>query len=134
MLRVNYYYYPCISLCGCKPMAAVFKKNFANANGKIQQGRARSSKVEQGRARSSRQQLIDRATVDKQWDIHSVRCAKLVDLEDRLNLSHNRPVYIPPFYRHFLGCQVLDLVDKFDLIHKNLETYYYYQKIYIQIM
>lgn len=71
--------------------------------------------------------------MDKQLDIHSIQCAELPVLEDRLDLSHHYQAGIPPFYSDFQGAQVLDLVDKFALIHKNIDVYYYYQNIYIQV-
>jgi hypothetical protein len=71
--------------------------------------------------------------VDKQLDIHSTRCAKARFLEDCPDLSPNLPVWIPSFYRHFQGCQVLDPVGKIGLIHKKIDVYYYYQNIYIQL-
>lgn len=44
---------------------------------------------------------IQTASVDKQRDIHSVKCAKFVSLQAHLFLSHNHPVWIPPFYSDF---------------------------------
>jgi hypothetical protein len=44
---------------------------------------------------------IANAAVDKQLDIHSVKCAKAATLQAHRFLSHNRPAWIPPFYSDF---------------------------------
>jgi len=77
--------------------------------------------------------LFKRSPVDKQWDIHSRRCAKADFLPDTWNLSHNLPVWIPSFYTDSQVQQVLDPVRKIRLIHKRIDVYYYYQVIYIQV-